>query len=479
MTSRRPALSVPLSRRRLLGGLAAATSASLFASCADAEECPDGGRATGQRVVVVGAGVAGLTAARSLAMAGRDVVVVEARDRVGGRVHSVDFDGTPLDLGAAWVHGTRGNPLTALASSLGIELRSDPQPLRRWWDARVASSLTDAEIAEVEDEADAFVAALRRVRRRVGAGASYQDGVDWWVSDLGDAKRRRVRHLLGIYNELDYGGPCAQTSLDAFWEEEEFGGGDHLPIGGYAPIIEYLAEGLDLRLSTPVSAVTRVGAEVRVETATETFVADAVIVTVPLGVLRANAIRFDPPLAAAKQRAIQRLDMGSLEKVALRFDDRFWSSSLPAAGVWIHEAASGSDFPYGQDFSDAVGAPTLVCFNGGAASRALQDALSDDELVSRALQSLDATFGMSVPTPQATRVTRWRSDPWSRGSYSYIPVGASFDDICALGAPDWDNHLLFAGEATERSYYQTVHGALLSGAREARRFGVPSAVPGA
>lgn len=453
------------------------TGAGLL-GCGSEVECAEGGAATGDRVVVVGAGVAGLTAARILHDAGKQVIVVEARERLGGRVWTADVGGTPVDLGGAWIHGNRGNPVAAIADGIGLRYRADAQETELWWDA-TSGSLSRSQIEALEEEAELFTSSLGRVRRGAGDRASVADGVAWWVDDdeYSADFQRRLSFLLNMYTEADYGGPPELTSLAAFWEEEEFGGGDFLPEGGFAALIGFLADGLDIRRGAVVEAIRDTGVGVRIQTSSETFEADAVIVTVPLGVLKAGRISFDPPLPARHQQAIANLDMGSLEKVVMRFDSAFWGDAL-SGGVLLHQAATGRAFAYAQDFSAAIGAPTLVAFNGGSASRQLLDSLDDDQMVAGALRAIGDSLGVTPPTPTHTVVTRWRSDPYSYGSYSYIPVGAGFDDLCALGAPAWEQRLLFAGEATVADYYQTIHGAMRSGAREARRFGVPVGLPG-
>jgi monoamine oxidase len=200
-------------------------------------------------------------------------------------------------------------------------------------------------------------------------------------------------------------------------------------------------------------------------------------VTVPLGVLKAGGIAFDPPLPAPKQAAIERLDMGNLEKVVLRFDEPFWLER-GAAPTFLYIAETPGEFPGFTDWTDAAGAPTLVCLYGGRSAREVLDKWPDDEIAARAMQALREIFGADVPDPVATHVTRWRDDPWTLGSYSYLPVGASADDLRELGEPV-EERLLFAGEATEPLLYATVHGALVSGLREARRIaGDAAALPG-
>ena len=189
------------------------------------------------------------------------------------------------------------------------------------------------------------------------------------------------------------------------------------------------------------------------------------IVTVPLGVLKAGSITFKPPLPSAKLGAIQRLDMANLEKVVLVFDEPFWSP-LGEALTYIGDPVG--EFPWFVDFTETAGQPTLLCLFGGATARRTLETQSDDQIIARTLEILSEMTNEDIPTPQASYVTRWKEDPWSRGSYSYLPVGASAQDMHELSRPV-GQRLFFAGEATVARRYGTVHGAMLSGRREAER----------
>jgi monoamine oxidase len=184
------------------------------------------------------------------------------------------------------------------------------------------------------------------------------------------------------------------------------------------------------------------------------------VVTVPLGVLQDGSIAFDPPLGGEHARAVQRLAMGTLEKVALRFPERFWPES-----VWqITHVAGEPAFPVWFDFSRHVGSPTLVGLYNPSTAPSLA-ALPAQQRVGPALETLRKMFG-SVPDPEESLVTDWSADPWSRGSYSYIPIGATADDMRRLAEPV-SGRVLLAGEATVPESYGTVHAAFRSGLRAA------------
>ncbi|HSF47065.1 MAG TPA: FAD-dependent oxidoreductase, partial [Burkholderiales bacterium] len=240
-------------------------------------------------------------------------------------------------------------------------------------------------------------------------------------------------------------------------------GGDRLVVNGYDALPKYLAQGLAIRLREPVVRIRHGARRVQVDTVRDTFEADYAIVTLPLGVLKAEAVRFDPELPLPKRRAIARLGMGVLDKVALRFSTAFWPAEPPAFGYIERRAA----FPLllnGRYYQDA---PVLIAFAAGTAAKALEGH-SDAVIVGKALAVVRRLFGAAVPDPFAARVTRWAADPYALGSYSHFRVGSSPADHAALAGPVGER-LLFAGEAADPLHPATVHGALCSGEREANR----------
>lgn len=266
--------------------------------------------------------------------------------------------------------------------------------------------------------------------------------------------------------ELSYAGPVDRVGLGSFAEEGELDGGDHFPVGGYGGMIEALAEGLDIRLSHPVSAITHDEDGVSLEAGGETFEASHAIVTVPVGVLRAGTLAFSPPLSETRRDALDRLDTGNLEKVVLTFAERWWDGSV----AYVDPDGEGV-FPEFHDLTALAGAPVLVGLYAGGFAREVQAGMGDADIVAAALEVLAEVRGAAVPAPVATLVTHWTTDPYARGSYVYLPTGATLDDLAILAEPEGER-LLFAGDSTVPEAYGNVHAAVLSGLREARRLGV-------
>ncbi len=428
-------------------------------------------------VLVVGAGMAGLAAARALTDAGVEVIVLEARERLGGRTWTAQVGDATLDLGGAWIHGPVDNPIALVAASLGVEHTLHVQEDGWTYDAQLGRELTDGEWSAIAGAPTDFQSWLG------GAGdlrdLTLADAIDGWAVDAGMSDDEARHAQFGV--EAPRFGDGAPRQLASMWWDEQtdyvcFDGGDHLPTGGYAGVVDGLAEGLDVRLSTPITSIAWDDDGV---TLNDEFTGSHVIVTVPVGVLKAGTITFDPELPAEKLAAIERMDMGNLEKVVFTFDEAFWAGELPAewSGLLLDLDTAGEwHFPNWGDFTAHTGAPTLVGFYYGGAARALQEDEDDEGILALARDALEEVMG-PIPEPVASTATRWWTDPWARGSYSFETVPMLVDDRDTLAEPV-GGRVLFAGEATHRTRYQTVDGALDSGLREARRLVSTAGLPG-
>ena len=431
-------------------------------------------------VIVVGAGVAGLTAARALQDDGITVTVLEARDRIGGRTWTTSVGEARVDMGAAWIHGPKGNPVADIFEAAGIDwVELDPDTEDSVVRQEGVGRVSDDQYDDAWAVAERLVAHVDDWTETLGDDATFSEGREAILDDegLSGAARRRARFALDSeLVELDLGGPADSVALEWIDSGEGFRGGDQVPEGGYVGLVEILAQGLDIHLEEPVTAIHWDDSGVSVQSSSGEWTASHVIVAVPLGVLQAGSIAFDPPLPDAHQAALSHLEVGNLEKVILTWESRWWPEGVQAY-VWIDEDEPGA-WPGCVDASATAGAPTLVCLYGGAFAREAQDGLDDAALVAGALEGLAQAADREIPTPVATALTRWRSDPYAMGSYSYFPVGAAPSDTDQLSEPV-GGRVLFAGEHTIADWYQTVHGALISGLREATRLGVEDfAVPG-
>ena len=428
------------------------------------EERGTGGMKAGRRVVVIGAGLAGLAASRELIRAGHQVVVLEARDRMGGRIWtSSKWPDLPLDLGASWIHGVTGNPITGLADQLGARrlVTSYERTAIYNTDGEV---LSDAEESQLDGIRKQIFDSLRKAQDS-GADISVRQALASLEKKLADdpAALSFLNFCLSGNIEQEYAGSASRLSSHWYDSAKEFEGDDVLFAQGFKVITDYLAKGIDIKLSQVVKEIRWQESEVRVRTADREFVADHVVITLPLGVLQHNDVRFIPELPKEKRNAISKLGMGVLNKCYLRFSHAFWPDDMD----WLeYISAKHGEWTEWVSFQRAVKLPILLGFNAADRGRDIEG-WSDGQIVASAMETLQTIFGAEIPQPIDYQITRWASDPFTRGSYSYNAIGSSPEMRGALANPV-NGQFFFAGEATHRDYFGTAHGAYLSGLRAAR-----------
>lgn len=322
--------------------------------------------ANARRVLVIGAGFAGLAAARQLRETGVGCRILEARDRVGGRVHSVSLGPVRVDEGAAWLQHFDDNPLAAHAQRLGLPLQETDfgQPL---------AAAADGPVPNIE-------AAWQALRTNIDRRLPLTEGVARYLQGCDEETRRATRFALDANLILEACLPLESLSVDAL-DEEGVGAGDHFLPQGYSQLAEHLAEGLDIRLEHPVTAIDWSGEKVRVGEE----IADFCICTVPVGVLR--ELRFDPPLPRAQQDVLAHLGMGRLEKVVLQFEERWWPVSPSGYLRWYDTPASFGEW---LDLTEAVGTPTVAGLIAADAVQRVFAGRRDNEIASAACQALHA-----------------------------------------------------------------------------------------
>jgi monoamine oxidase len=416
-------------------------------------------------VLIIGAGISGLAAAQALVSKGMRVKIIEARDRIGGRIHTVDG----FDHGAHWIHGTEGNPLTNLAHQHGARLYfvgGDSAYAGGWSRMHFPADQTVDKDKSLFI-ADAVMDAIDGSRGKVAADASIAEVCDHIIATLGLGEREAAyaRWHINLLARDDSAADPGQLSA-YHWDEgqEVYGYGDSFCLDGFGALTTALAQNLDIELGCIVTEV-RHGAEgVELVCGARSFHGKHAIVTLPLGVLKAGHVRFDPPLPAVKTDAINRLGYGSLAKARLIFDAPFWPTGCYSFGL-----AGGS----GDQPTTAItpysfnGEAELVLIYGGPAAQRFE-ALAEDEACAAALSMLRAEFGSDVPAPIGFTRTNWSNDPHALGCYSFIATGSHPRD-CEILAQPVGKSLSFAGEATSGTQWAFAHGAYVSGLREAAR----------
>ena len=447
-------------------------------------------------IVVIGAGAAGLAAARELTRAGREVVILEARERVGGRVftHRERRSPVPIELGAEFVHG-RPPEVWQIASAANLELYEVSE--RHWYFEKGKVS-----------KAGEFWRTIDRLTSDMKATDGDRSLKDFLQTLPDDEETRRAKSMLVRYVEGFHAANIERVGIRGLVLDNEAAAeidGDNAfrLIDGYDSLIQALraeaeSRGAQFHFNTIVKEIRWAEAQTRLACAQPgapiEFAASHVIVTLPISLLKQSdnevaAIRFTPDLPTDKRAAIEALPMGNVLKINLLFQDRFWET----VKRWDENASQ-------VDFRDAaffhcpraplptwwtqlpIRAPLLVGWTGGPNAERIMRAAGGGEqkagqtnqdcnsaLIGEALDSLALIFHLSrneiEAQLQASYIHNWSADPFTRGAYAYVPVDG-LDDQLILAQPV-ANKLFFAGEATSIGHIGTVHGAIQSGQRAA------------
>lgn len=425
-------------------------------------------------VIVIGAGAAGLAAARVLAERALRVIVLEARDRIGGRVtaQTTSRASVPAELGAEFIHGPAPETMALLREAGTAAI--DNEGGDAW--SRSANGRLQRDAVDFSAAAGIFE----------GIRALPQDeSVDRFLRRFdGDPARREAAKRAREFAEgFDAADPAVASTL-ALADEIQSGvdSTSARPLGGYAPMFERLrvaatSAGVELRLSMAVQRIAwgpgAVSVDIHRGAETLTFRARAAIITLPAGVLRHagddTAVVFEPELPGSKRTALQKIEMGHVVKVMLWFGTAFWRQ---LNGGRFNDAAffrgeGGAFTAYWTQYP--VRSELIAAWAGGPKAIAL-NARSNDELIAVALEGFGALFdepALARAELEGVAVHDWNRDPFSRGAYSYVTVGGvgSREELAAAV----DDTLFFAGEATSSDGQGgTVNGALESGERAAR-----------
>jgi monoamine oxidase len=400
-------------------------------------------------VAIIGAGAAGLGAAHALKNSGLSVIVLEARDRVGGRAHTIQAaPDVVFDVGCGWLHSANQNSFVGIAEQLGFEINKDLPP---WRERAHGKAFPQADrddfiraLDQFYDRAEQAAIEAERTGRDQPAALYLEPGNRW--NPMIDAISTYINGVeLDRVSILDMD---AYDDTDLNWRIRR----------GYGALVAAYGAACPLALNCAVKLIDHSGKRVRIETTQGTLTSDKVIVTVPTNLIADEAIRFHPALPA-KVDAARGLPLGLADKVTLALDE---PEALPKEGN-LRGATMRTGM--GTYHIRPFGQPCIEGFFGGRFARQLEDA-GDGAIAAAAIDEITGFLGNDFRRKLKPLVeSRWAHDPFARGSYSHALPGHAGDREI-LAAPV-DGRLFFAGEATSPNFFSTAHGARDSGERAA------------
>jgi len=390
-------------------------------------------------VVVIGAGAAGVAAARRLAAAQIRTVVLEARSRVGGRAWTMRGEGLPLDLGCGWLHSADENEWAAVATTLGLALDRTPPP---WGTRRSTVGFPPDELADFRAASDRFFERLHGADPAAGdrPASEFLEPGNRWNALINSLST----YISGV--ELDQ---VSVHDLNNYHDSGE----NWRVVEGYGALVEAFAAPLDVRLDCPATAIDHSGKRLRIATPKGDIRAHAAIIAVPTSMLAREAPRFVPALPDK---------LAAAAKLPLGLDDKFFLHIDRPEDIPVETRLFGArDRPTGTYQFRPFGRPVIECYFGGSLARDLE-AEGADAFARHAIDQIAAHLGTDIRKRLSPIFgSAWGRDPWALGAYSYArPGDAGARSVLAETVGD---RLFFAGEACSVNDYSTAHGAYRTG----------------
>jgi monoamine oxidase len=430
-------------------------------------------------VLVIGAGISGLAAAHSLRQQGYEVRILEARNRIGGRIWTEKLATHSTDLGAAWIHfANKKHPIYQLAQQLGLVTKLSPFSRYKVVDAkgkRINAKKFYATQQQLSwcKEREMIAKYLAPLPQDISLQKGIKSILEKLSKENADFEQLKTQlahtkdwELFNLLCESYYATELDKISLQSVLDDNsELLGKDYWLVNGYQAIANHLAENIKIILGEEVQSITQNSA-VTVQTNKNSYTADFVICTLPLGVLQKEKVQFTPNLPPAKRQAIQQLQQGVLDKIVIVFKEKKWQSSYE---VMVNVPSPTNlfkiSFWHNHSHLDTT-SNTLTAYIAGEEALKMEN-LDDDLILHHAFEQLQKALPLLQKDDILTyKITRWGADPHSYGSYLYLPVGVTYQSILDLAAPF--GRIFFAGEATILHDYSYVHGAYWSGMRAAK-----------
>lgn len=486
--------------------------------------------------IIIGAGISGLSCASRLFenpyyKESNRLLLLEARNRVGGRIASVEVNGARLDTGANWIHGTgtksNPNPLTkilpnkrwrSLKGSAAFQILENGERSSQIIPSKSAATLYESlwsligSLQDVAAETPLKEAKDTTILSAISKSEEFRSAFEKLPKEYHNTFSSMIQFIENMeaapLTPSSAESPKGRAGMGLLeYAIEDFEGEQGFLQDGYTPVVEEVAKDLlaldRIKLDTAVQMIDWSSNPIEVQTSSgETYSANKVICTLPLGVLQhaSSASLFQPTLPTKKQEALSSIGFGTLDKIFLVYSSPWWEqepfSSLLASGHTSQSKdppppdsimlftpslpgtkilSDGTASPGSKNVSvinmqNLTGYPVLCCFVSCSTAQKVES-LSDSDAGTLVHEALTNSFGFEPPKPEAVHVTRWHQDKLSRGSYSHMIAGLTEprhrDELAKPLKNGEGAELRFAGEHTSRDHFATAHGALLSGWREA------------
>lgn len=419
-------------------------------------------------VVVIGAGISGLACARKLKESGKNALVLEAKERIGGRLHSVKYEDGTFDLGASWIHGIENNPIWEIAQTNKIETA-----IFNYIDSDFFHENGQVFTAQEKQE---FVQYIKRIENLFleSEQCSAQNALIEILDELEinslSFSPNQLKKLLYSYFEKFANDPFAtelnQLSTQFQKYEGYFNGDEVIFPQGYAQVLNALCKDIAIKTNVQVNQIVLENNAVKIIDAHNTeYLASKVVVSVPLGVLKKNSIKFVPELPKQHQNAISKMGFGSFNKVFFELEDSLNLQANSNSNSFYY-CVNGAWFNV-LDLSKIYNKPIYLMLFGGTQSEFI-DRATDVEVWDFIYKNLNISLTNLPNKPKRIFITRWGADEFSYGSFSFPALGHSESLVATLNEPVEDR-IFFTGEHCSLEYAGTVHGAYLNGLETAEK----------
>ena len=403
-------------------------------------------------IIIVWAGISGLAAAKELENAWKQVLILEAKDTIGGRIDTKTKSGTTFEMWASWIHGDQKNPVADILKTQGNSLTyTDFDDLKTYINGKEVNKESEEDFFEyAEDYPDKSL-------QKVFDLFTEEYNITW-------KEKEYLLFKLKIEIETEFWAGLDKLSFSSIDQWKVLNWWDKLVWGWYEKVIQYLSKWLDIKLNTPVSKIIQSQTWVQVyDTKGGLYTGEKVIVTVPLWVLKKWAIQFEPALSKEKLQAISSLGMGNLHKTFLVFEKSFWEDITALDRLDTSKATSSLWWEF-INLQKLTGQPILLALHGGESAKEMEK--KDTKTIKKEVLSVLKDIYPEAKEPIDIITSEWHKDNYTLWSYSYLPVwvdGIVYDILAKR-----EGKLYFAWEHTNADFPSTTHGAYLSWIRAAK-----------